>query len=1169
MSREISKAESWETVYSAFNTINFTAFDYDTVKESMLDYIKLYFPENFNDFIESSEFIAILELFAYLAELLAYRIDMNAHENFISTAQRKQSILRLAKLVSYNASRNIPARGLVKITSVQTTDNVYDSRGTNLINTKIRWNDTNNPNWKEQFFLVMNRVMQQDFGTVSPTDRVQIDDVLFELYSLNNNPINNNTFSYSVSVAGNSYPMELVPISLDANSGPIERRPSNGSRFSIVYGSDGLGDTSDTTGFFMFTKQGTLQYETHSYDGIIPNQTTEISVDNINETDIWINEVNPDTGETILDTVIDPLGRNLGRQGEWNQVDIANVQNILFNTNLRRNKYEVETLENDNIRIIYGDGEFADIPSGTYHIWFRTSANEDLVIPRNAVVNQSSSFTYQNAQNVVQTFTFEFSLINSLTNAAPSEDLEHIRRNAPSVYYTQDRMVNARDYNTFMLQDSSIVKMRTVNRTFSGDSKYLAWHDPSEHYENVKLFGDDLVLFYRTTDFEVEAEGTNTVSRVINNFLQPLLVNDSVWTHHSLNDLDLPRREFTTAEKERFTTAIDNALINTSLFPIKLAYVNLFTSGYQDVDVGNKSLVSATGLNTSTVYTFDIDVDSSGIQNISITTPGVGSGPSGIIIYSDLITLLDIELVGATATMENGKLRFTSETVGDNSSIDLSNIGANPMFTAITGFMGFDTAVQGSSQTNVWEWLTYDTTDTMADINGNTYSNVIHTFEIDKDISNDIWTITYKDARLLCESSTTKFWFNNQLARTVTDDSLDSQADELVLLKANVNRDRDGVLDNNVTLNVIGEEIERDGLPNIHQLRLITTDINGDSIPDDIQLDDLMDRRVDYVGAATIDLTQSGSIDFDDAVYVVGYNEIEVWNLDTGNIMKKDIDWEEELLAIGTDSTQISILTTIPANIQVRYLDYVYYIREIVTEPYLFVETTPDVKVNWYADNDPVTGLYARYRGRSELNFGWFHRTPRFNLVDPSTTNIHDMFIISRGYNASVRSWLADQADQPTPPTPLQLQNDYGYLLDSAMLSDTVILHPGQFKILFGTNAPPELQAKIKVIRTASGSMTDNEVKVRIVNLITAYFNITKWEFGETFYFSELASVIHADMPTEVDSVVLVPLYPANHFGDLMQVIAREDEMFVPSISVSDITIVSNLNATTLRQISA
>jgi len=130
MSRLISRAENWEKVYTAFNTVNFSAFDYNTIKQSLLDYVKLTFPESFNDYIESSEFVAIIESFAYVAELLAYRFDLDAHENFLPAAQRKDSILRLAKLISYTADRQLPARGLVKITSVSKVPKLWKRKAT-------------------------------------------------------------------------------------------------------------------------------------------------------------------------------------------------------------------------------------------------------------------------------------------------------------------------------------------------------------------------------------------------------------------------------------------------------------------------------------------------------------------------------------------------------------------------------------------------------------------------------------------------------------------------------------------------------------------------------------------------------------------------------------------------------------------------------------------------------------------------------------------------------------------------------------------------------------------------------------------------------------------------------------------------------------------------------
>jgi hypothetical protein len=367
--RIISRAESWEKVYEAFEQINFSAFDFITIKESIVDHLKLYFSEDFNDWIESSELLPVIEAFAYVGELMAYRLDLNAHENLIAVAQRKESILRLAKLLSYNASRNIPSRGLVKITSISTTETLFDSNGTNLANIDILWNDPNNTNWKEQFTLVMNRILKQDFGTVLPSDRKQIQDVLFELYELENNSLPQNVLKYNISVSNVTYAMELVAAKLNTY-GPIERRPEKNLKLSVIYLSDGLGDSSDNTGFFFFTKQGELKRSLADFDGVTPNQTFDVNSPDTNETDVWVNNIDPDTEEILID---DSDIQAEERIGEWNPVDLANAQNIIFNTAKDRNKYEIETLSDDEFRLIFGDGNFANIPSGRFEIWHRSS----------------------------------------------------------------------------------------------------------------------------------------------------------------------------------------------------------------------------------------------------------------------------------------------------------------------------------------------------------------------------------------------------------------------------------------------------------------------------------------------------------------------------------------------------------------------------------------------------------------------------------------------------------------------------------------------------------------------------------------------------------------------------------------------------------------------------
>ena len=115
-------AENWEVAYAAYTNVSFKAYDFSTMRSAMLNYIRENYPENFNDYIESSEFVAIIELLSYLSQSLAFRVDLNTRENFLSTAESRDSILRLANMLGYTPKRNIPASGLLKITSISSSN---------------------------------------------------------------------------------------------------------------------------------------------------------------------------------------------------------------------------------------------------------------------------------------------------------------------------------------------------------------------------------------------------------------------------------------------------------------------------------------------------------------------------------------------------------------------------------------------------------------------------------------------------------------------------------------------------------------------------------------------------------------------------------------------------------------------------------------------------------------------------------------------------------------------------------------------------------------------------------------------------------------------------------------------------------------------------------------
>ena len=88
------------------------------------------------------------------------------------------------------------------------------------------------------------------------------------------------------------------------------------------------------------------------------------------------------------------------------------------------------------------------------------------------------------------------SLKASIYNSAASESNDSIRQKAPQVYYSQDRMITAEDYQVVPLSASQeIIKARSVNRSASGISRAKEILDPSGAYSNVSVFADDGILY--------------------------------------------------------------------------------------------------------------------------------------------------------------------------------------------------------------------------------------------------------------------------------------------------------------------------------------------------------------------------------------------------------------------------------------------------------------------------------------------------------------------------------------------------------------------------------------------------------------------------------------------------------------------------------------------------
>jgi hypothetical protein len=252
----------------------------------------------------------------------------------------------------------------------------------------------------------------------------------------------------------------------------------------------------------------------------------------------------------------------------------------------------------------------------------------------------------------------------------------------------------------------------------------------------------------------------------------------------------------------------------------------------------------------------------------------------------------------------------------------------------------------------------------------------------------------------------------------------------------------------------------------------------------------------------------------------------------------------------------------------IALVKYDYPIGQIFYAPLEnnFYQLIQDPYVSTVVDLVLAPTYSVRY-GRQGLYFQYEHISGDTNRIDPATTNIIDMYVLTQGYYTDYQNWLLDTSgsvSQPLAPSTTELMQEYSNLNQYKMLTDSVILNCAKFKPLFGSKAPSELQATIKVVKSATTTASDSEIITNVLGAINTYFDISNWNFGDTFYFSELSAYLHSQLGDMLSSAILVPNDPILTFGDLYEINSAPYEIFVSAATAADIQVITALTPAAL-----
>jgi hypothetical protein len=1154
--------EDWKRFYQTFREADFQSYDFETLRKSFIDYLRLYYPETFNDYIESSEFIALLDVMAFMGQALAFRNDLNARENFLDTAERRDSVVRLANLVSYTPKRNTAGQGFLKIFSVSSTENLTDFNGINLSNVTVDWNDPTNPNWLEQFTLIINAALvdSQKFGR--PGNSQDLLGIRTDEYSLNLVPGFLPVVPFNSTVDGISMPFEAVSSTSIGRDYVYEPAPRPSGRFNILYRNDQLGFGSEETGFFFLFKQGVLQNQDFNLAEALPNRTVNINVEGCNEEDHWLFKLD-DIGSIESEWIFSP------------NIYAAAVEQLEPGA---RRFYSITSRTNDQITLTFGDGVFAEIPVGIFRAYVRASNGLRYIINPEEIQSVPISIGYVGRSGRVESITFTVGITTPITNSQPRETIDAIKQRAPARYYTQNRMVNGEDYNNFPFTlYNSIVKSKAVARSSIGVSRYVDLTDVTGKYSSTNVYASDGV-FYRQAvlpSFEFTWFNSNDIATAITTQVEPLLRNRNLTQFYYADNFVDPD-EVSSGTVGYFEPTVPALSPGTFEYeyqrPTLKAAVPPYASDAQAQIFWNQSTALANSVTGFFKNVSDVPVP---IAQFSSTNAKFVTQASLIKFEPPAGSYFDRRnrLIQGTPTSDTDKLVIWATVltiIGDSTAAGAGNLpdGSGPVIInqmVPTGALAtqvipkfvtdLPTAFERTMlqeiellrkfgigyDINTASWYLITQTN-LADIDvpflrSSRGSSNDSTWLIRFDNVGATYTVSYRGLEYVFASVIeNRFFFDG--AQKVFDGRTGKTITDFVnILKVNSRPDSNLPLSSDVVVDIVDQPVESDGYVNDYQVVVSYRDSDADGIADNPDFfNDVVAPDIDY-----------------DTKFVFFQQTVDFDNL-------------ERYLPVmaGTVNTEFTTLEDIEVA-KSEFLDGQVFFTTGTKE---FYRLTVDV-VNGLTQR--VLTLDPGWRaavGRQSLAFQYRHNSPLTNVIDPGVTNIIDIYLVPEAYYTAYQNYIRDTTDtvlEPPMPTIAELTTAYSRLNDFKMVSDNIVLNSVIFKPLFGVKAAPELRATIKVVRAPKSTASVTEIKTQVISNINAYFSIDKWDFGDSFFFSELAAYLHQRLGSIISSVVLVPLNPLKTFGDLYEVRSAPNEIFVTAATVNDVEVIEALTQSNIR----
>ena len=109
------------------SNINYVGKDFNDLKRSLINYTKSYFPNTYKDFNETSPGMMLIELSAYVGDVLNFYVDQQYREMLLPLSEDRKNLITLAKSYGYKTKAITPAYVNLTVKDTVTTSNADGS----------------------------------------------------------------------------------------------------------------------------------------------------------------------------------------------------------------------------------------------------------------------------------------------------------------------------------------------------------------------------------------------------------------------------------------------------------------------------------------------------------------------------------------------------------------------------------------------------------------------------------------------------------------------------------------------------------------------------------------------------------------------------------------------------------------------------------------------------------------------------------------------------------------------------------------------------------------------------------------------------------------------------------------------------------------------------------